>query len=137
MKTTLNLITFTAVVTLLLTGCCKTSKPTDSYFYVNEMLTGNKLNLFINNEYKGELPFIDDVPSCNHDAMRQRALRVDIHDRKYKFEARDTLGRVMHSGLVTIKAFSSTIHSSTGTVGLYKAPELVIVSLGQTSEVQK
>ncbi len=99
-------------IALLLTNC-KKNETYQSYFYTTSG-HDSPLFLYVDGQYKGELPVMNQKPTFGNDTLKQKALFLTLKSGSYKVEAMDSQGAVKSSGKVT---FSKSRSASTGRAG--------------------
>ena len=104
------LISLTAV--LLLTQCTKDNTLFHFYFWTGQDTTDARLlHLYVNEEYKGELPYFnveDSLFDCNNDSIKQKALEFLLPTGRYVITAKDRQGK---TELITRIRVSSNLQS--------------------------
>ena len=114
MKKIITLLT--AVTTTLLLTQCKKDNPTyNSYFYTTVNDQDAQLSLYIDNDYKGDLPYLANKPTCENDSLKSKSLFLTLPAGKYKVAAKDKQGNIKSSSTLKIK--SGLLESKSGTGG--------------------
>ncbi len=115
MKSTFKLLLTMFTAILLLTNCKKNDSNYNAYFYTSMSSSETQLSLFIDDEYRGEIPYMIVKPNCDNDVLKQQALFVNMKGGKHKLVAKNNLGIVMSSGMV--KVSKNKLSSSSGKDG--------------------
>jgi hypothetical protein len=99
------IIICTASVALLftLTECAKDNKSFNAHFYATFSRADGPLTLYIDDQLKGDLPYISVAPTCENDSLKQKMLRIVLKSGKYKVVAKSKDGGVKSSGTITLK----------------------------------
>ena len=107
---------FTAIMSLLLlTQCKKDNTVFNSYFYTSMDEKDVQLSLYIDKQYKGELPYLTRKPSaCDNDTLKQKALFLALQSGKYTVETKDKQGNIKSSFTLKIKSNSMQVRSIKG-----------------------
>jgi len=100
---------------LLLTNCTKNKEEYNAYFYTTHSTSEIQLSLFIDDEYYGELPYLNPKPSCSDDTQKAGALYVKLSNGKHKLVAKDKQGVIRSSGILKIS--NNNLSSSSGKDG--------------------
>jgi len=101
-------------VLIVFSHCRKDDTTFNSFFYANWANSEGNLNLFIDDELKGELPYLSVAPTCDDDSLKQIALNIPLKSGKYKIEAKTKGGVIKSSGNIRI---SSTRIGVSGRMG--------------------
>ena len=112
MKVHLKLILFCIVVISLFSQCTKDNEVFNSYFCSNIKSNDGHLMFYVNDVYKGELPYLEADPNCNNDSLKHKSLFLSLKSGKYKLAIKDEAGVVKTSIFITIS--SNVISSSPG-----------------------
>lgn len=102
---------------IIFSKCKKKQTTFNTYFYTSNSISETKFDLFIEDEYKGELPFLTGKPSLDAaDTLKQKCLYIPLKAGKYKIIAKDKQGVIISSG--TIKFKRNSVHTSGGVGGI-------------------
>lgn len=103
-----------AGMVFMFSECKKDETIYQAYFYTLESPDEARLFLFVDEESKGELPFIQHYAGFTADSIKSHALKLPLSSGKHKLEAKDQNGQVRSSGSIRV---SSNKLSSSGKVG--------------------
>jgi len=107
-------IAFVCLLFLVLSGCKKEKTVYDCYFYTNAQDLPGKLDLYVDNEYKGKLPTLN-VDNRNFpDSLKSRTILLKLEEGKYEINVLDDQGNEKVKSKIS---FSSRKTSVTGTMG--------------------
>lgn len=126
-----HFLTLTVVLLILffLTQCKKDETVYNVFFYTSKDTTEIRLSLFIDDKYKGEIPYMSQKPTFDNDSLKQRAFSLTLASGKYNMTAKDASGNVKSEQIVKIKNNSSSVRSKTGGQELTSKENCVIVGL--------
>ena len=115
MKSFLKITLLVTAISLLFTQCKKEEITTfNSYFCsANNIADGQPL-LYINGEYKGELPSINEEPPFGDDSPLQKMLCFPLPSGKYKVEVKDKQGNIKMAGTIKFKNGSLNTYGDCG-----------------------
>jgi hypothetical protein len=114
MKTCFSVVPPFILMVFLFSHCRKENTVYQGYFYSLNSQDEARLNLFIDGENKGELPFIKHQAGFTSDSIKYHALKLPFYSGKHKLEAKDQNGQIRSSGTVSVSKNKS---SSRGGVG--------------------
>lgn len=100
-----------ALVILLFAQCSKNRTTYNAHFWTNKPPSEARLFLFIDDKYKGELPYFINQPACGN----EQTLSFPLESGKHKIIAKDARMNIKSSGSIKIKSNSSM--SSSGGIG--------------------
>lgn len=134
MKTIITTLTAVALTALLLTTCKKDNTSYDSYFYTSKDTNETRLSLFIDNSYKGDLPYLKNKPTCDSTALKGQCLYLTLTAGKHTLTAKDKQGNVKSETIFKLKTnlFGTekmSGKSQTGGDEISKKDECLIVNL--------
>lgn len=130
MRRTSKLFIIVLLSILIFPNCKKQPSTFSVYFYTSKTVSETKLDLFIEDQYKGELPNLIGKPQCNaSDTLKKECLFIGLKSGKYKIVARDKQGSIISSG--TIKFKRNSVHTSgdIGGIELTSDDDCLIVGL--------
>ena len=89
-----------AILTVLLFMSCGKSKTTyNAHFWTSKDTSEVRLDLFIDDEYKGKLPYLEQEPGCGS----ENALSFTVEEGKHTIVAKNMQGAIKSSGTVRIR----------------------------------
>ncbi|MBI4645123.1 MAG: hypothetical protein HY738_00665 [Bacteroidia bacterium] len=115
MKKIITTLTAVALIALLLTHCKKYNTTFNSYFYTSKDSNEVQLSLYIDGNYKGDLPYLTNKPTCDNDSLKQKALFLTLQSGKYKIVAKDKQDNIKSSS--TLKITNNSMDGKTGNGG--------------------
>lgn len=114
MKTFSKQFVLLTLMILVFSQCKKDDTVYQAYFYSLESPDEAKLFLFIDEESKGELPFVQHGAGVTTDSIKKYALKLQISAGKYQLETKDQNGQIRSSGKIRV---SKNKLSSSGGIG--------------------
>ena len=117
MKKTLILIAIFSVFVLLFSQCRKDDSVFDVYFWTSINNTAESLTLYIDNENKGILPYMDIAPKCGNDTLLADLIYIQLSAGRYKIKVKDENGVVKIEGKMTYKRNKQAVSVGTGGIG--------------------
>ena len=128
-KTHFLTLTAVSLIAFFLTQCKKDDTIYNVYFYTSKYPTEVRLLLFIDDKYKGEIPYMSQKPTFDNDSLKQCAFLLTLSSGKYNMTAKDASGNVKSEQIVKIKNNSTSVRSKTGGQELAVKDNCVIVGL--------
>lgn len=129
MKNTITSFLTAALAVLLLTQCSKDETMYNAHFWTSNDTSQVRLSLYIDNVYKGELPYLTSAPGCSSEGP----LSFPMESGKHDIVAKDAQGNIRSSGTVKMKRTAQrSSMSSSGTLGgqdLYSNNDCLIVKV--------
>lgn len=123
---------FALTLALFLFSNCKKehNKNYKAFFYTDKGSAEQKLSLFIDGQYKGDLPYLTVHPTCdNNDPMRQQALPLTLESGKYKLDARDKDGNVVSSSTIKMECRKISTKGTKGGDELRNSGDMITIGL--------
>lgn len=121
---------------MLFTQCRKANEPDgtvfNANFYTDSDSTRGTMFLYIDGQYKGELPYIAQRPSCGAsygDGNQPLAMR--LKSGTYKIEGKDSKGTVKSSGEIFVSKRSSSGSGGIGGQSVMVSNDCLIVGLSE------
>jgi hypothetical protein len=111
-----HFLTLTAVllISFFLTQCKKDNTIYNVYFYTSKDTTEVRLSLFIDDKYKGEIPYLSQKPTYDNDSLKHLAFSLTLSSGKYNMTAKDASGNVKSEQIVKFKNNSSSVRGKSG-----------------------
>ncbi len=124
-------LTLTAVslISFFLTQCKKDDTVYNVYFYTSKDTTEVRLSLFIDDKYKGEIPYLSQKPTYDNDSLKHLAFSLTLTSGKYNITAKDASGIVKSEQIVKIKNNSTSVRGKIGGQELTGKDNCIIVGL--------
>jgi hypothetical protein len=121
---------FAAALTVLLFAQCSKGRTTyNGTFWTSKDTSEVRLFLFVDDEYKGEVPFLEKAPECS----AENALSFPVESGQHTLVARDVNGTIRSSGTVKIKSnarrSSTSVSGGSGGQDIYLNDDCLIVKL--------
>jgi hypothetical protein len=129
MKTFFKSLLVAVASILLFTACKKNDETYNAYFFTTKSPDEVKLSLFIDGEYKGELPYLNPKPTCDNDTLKQKALILRLGSGKHDFVAKDDQGNERSTNKVKITKNKTSCSGSNGGSEMTKQNDCLIVNL--------
>lgn len=112
MKTVLFSIVVLVLVLFSSSGCIKSSKTFEGFFYADS--TSSTLDLFIDGQFKGRLPILATRFSTQNDTILKNAIHVTLKGGKHRIQGKDDQGTVLCSGMIEFNINATKSESSAG-----------------------
>ena len=82
------------------------------YFWTSTSTTSASY-LYIDDVYKGELPYLREAPECGNESSRKNALYVKLESGKYDIKVKDKSGNTTFTEKLTIKRSRGSVTIAT------------------------
>lgn len=101
------------LIVITLTQCNK-DQTFQTYIYTSADSSETKLNLFIDDENKGAIPFLNGTPACETDSLEYKTLYLILKSGKHSIQAKDAQGNVKSSSIIKLKKNGMSAESKAG-----------------------
>ena len=130
MKNICSVLLVSLLAALLFAQCKKEDSDTifNTSFYTSK--ANAKLSLYIDDTYKGELPYFPEQPACGQiNGESQKPLTTQLRSGEYRIAGRDEHNKVISLG--TIKISKNKMSSSGGIGGqsLFNSGDCLVIGL--------
>jgi hypothetical protein len=129
MKRNVFIIIIFVVSCCLLTNCKKDNTIYNVYFYTNKDTSVVHLSLYINDNKKGEIPYLNPKPTCENDSLKQLSFLQVLSSDKYVMTAKDEQGNIKSEHVIKISDSSTSVKSKTGQQETTITDNCVIIGL--------
>ena len=130
MKSICSVIFISLLAAILFTRCKKDDPNAifNASFYTTKA-TG-KLFLYIDDTYKGELPYFSKEPSCgSQNGDGQKPLAIQLKSGEYRIVGKDSSGGAMSSGTVYISTSTTSASGGIGGQSVSSNGDCVVIGL--------
>ena len=86
-------ITAFLVLVIIMSACKSGTKPFHTYFWTSSP-PQTKLFLFIDDQNKGTLPYLQKGPTCDNETLKKQTLYVLLESGAYEVSVRDEAGNI-------------------------------------------
>jgi len=109
-------LTLTAIlaISLFLTQCKKDDTVYNVYFYTSKDTTVVQLALYIDDKYKGIIPYISQKPTYDNDSLKNLAFSLTLSSGKYNIKTKNAYDMVMSEQILKIKNNSTSVRGKSG-----------------------
>lgn len=128
MKTTLKFL-IPVIAVLLLLYCRKDDKIYNTYVYTANTIDQGRLSLYIDDAYRGEIPYLGSKLTCDNDTLKQKALFLTLKSGKYKIVAKDQQGSEKSSATLKISERRLSSKSRMGSQEMSSQGDCLIIRL--------
>ncbi len=132
MKNTLTTIFVCLLATLLFTQCNKddNSKVFNARFYTTK--ANGKLSLYVDDVYKGELPYFSNAPDCGATySDAQKPLNTQLPSGEYRIAGKNSQGQVTSYGIMKISRNKMSASGGIGGMSLNSSEECLTIGLSE------
>jgi hypothetical protein len=115
MKSNFLKTTLLIAIVLFLSQCTKEDHSISKlYFYTSINPAQSQLSLYIDDQYKGELPYLSSQPVCESDSIMEKTIFMNLESGDYRVKAYDMSGKLKSDNKIK---FSSSSRSNGGIKG--------------------
>ena len=133
MKTLSTSLAAFALTILLFTQCRKNEPSSNTtysaHFWTSMQSNDGELKLYIDNVYKGDLPYLAYKPDCSNNDLNQKLLSFPLPSGKHFIEAKDVHGNVKSSSNMKIETNSQSVSGGEGGMGSVSTGTCLVVEM--------
>ena len=117
-------------IVLFLTQCTKEDNSVSKvYFYTNINTDINRLTLYVDDQNKGELPYLAQNPICGSDSLKDKTICIELQSGEYRVKAYDKTGNLKSDNKIKFSSSSCSNGGMKGGCEVNRQGECIIVNL--------